>query len=1197
MSSRPDQPRLPACYEGDPQTYSGLLATLPDVLDLFAGWRFALQRLRAGWRFMLVAAVGVLVAATLLAAAPIYTTTMSDLGLQFRLNRGLDEPRDQVVVAGVFGLAIGDPADAARRDALAIITEARLGNLADEIQIEARSDRFDLSFVGHEDAAPEEPVAPGPGELIRQPWGSFIMWASGFEDHVEVVDGRLPAEPAGDGGTLEVVLPDGFQRHAALGDVVRLRAATFDDCQAIAGSDDPNVARDEVQCRPSTFASTTVEATIVGFVAPDDPGDTRWLFLQLTGRAGDWTVPEQPLRPRIPPLDPEGGADNLTRLALGGEGSMPLLTTQGQFFDVLGAQMPELPALHRIGIVPDIASISLDEVSRSIDDIEAWSTDIGDRLDLLATRQIELAEQLETFRNAQTFSQVPLLLILLQVVGIVLFYVVLVMNMLLERQSEEIGVYVGRGASTTQVVGLSVVEGLVLAVPAASVAPFIAQLAVRALGFTGTFEPITGGAALPAFLSPNAFALAAAGAGLALLAMLLPSFASARRGIVDVKRDQARPASRGVVQRYYLDLAVVVLAGLLLWQLDQRGTVFDPESVGGWSADPLLLLSPLVFTLAIAALLLRFYPPLLRLTVRLLMLLRGTAVALGLRRAGRAPAAYARLMLLVVMAVSVGTFAASYGPTVDRSFTERTRYDSGVPFRAEIVDPDGALRLDDLEAVRAIDGVRDAVLVQRGAITASNGTMVPLLAIDVPFARDLLWFRDDFAGDADLNFLLAQLDSAVPAGGGLELPAGTTQIEFSVRTEGELEGQPRVSIRAVLVDGAGHYLTAFATSVAGNGWVTSVADVPGSLIEPVRLVAFELTDQTTASVRIPGALVFDEVRAVTAVGSKTVLEDFEDEFRWTIYGPPGADETFVRTTDTFRSGGGAARWTWSPSVTPRRRVLALNDPVVPVAALMNGPALGAFGAGVGGPAFARLDGVLVPLSVRAGVDFFPTLVPEAGIVVVNYEHIRSLAGVVSAPELQLRGELWLDFEPGLSIAEQEAVVASLQDREAPIQVISRTGTLLSRELEEIGADPTIQASGSGILSVAFVSVLSLSSLGFVVTLVLSARRRTVEFAVLRTVGTSSWQILRAMFLEWGTVLLIGATIGVLLGRQVAAIMLSFLEVTEDGVRVLPPFILETNWQTLGIGIGVLAILVAIAVIVAWTTTMRRADASELRITQ
>ena len=142
-----------------------------------------------------------------------------------------------------------------------------------------------------------------------------------------------------------------------------------------------------------------------------------------------------------------------------------------------------------------------------------------------------------------------------------------------------------------------------------------------------------------------------------------------------------------------------------------------------------------------------------------------------------------------------------------------------------------------------------------------------------------------------------------------------------------------------------------------------------------------------------------------------------------------------------------------------------------------------------------------------------------------------------------------------------------------------------------------QASGSGILSVAFVAVLSLSALGFVVTLVLSARRRTVEFAVLRTVGTSSWQILRSMLLEWGTVLLIGTTIGVLLGRQVASIMLSVLEVTEEGVSVLPPFTLETDWTALGVGIGALIGLVAVALGVAWATTMRRANASELRITQ
>jgi len=1167
------------------------------VSDLFAGWRFALQRLRAGWRFMLIAAIGVLVAATLLAAAPTYTTTMSNLGLQFRLERGLDEPRDQIISAEVFSLRVGNPVDEQRREALDQVTEARLGHLSDEILAQARTTRFDLSFVGFEDQAPEEPVTPAPGELIRQPWGGFLMWSSGFEDHVQLVEGSLPGE-AGDGsGLMEAVLPDGFQAHAAIGDVVRLRGSRFDDCQNIARSDDPNTRRDEVPCEPTTFASTTFEVRIVGFVAPDDPTDMRWMFLQLTDRPADWSVPAEPLKPRIPTFDPAEGVDIVTQKALNGGGGMPLLTTKAQFFGVLGTQLPELGVRHRIGLIPDIDSITLDEVTRTIDDLEAWESDIGDRLDLTARRDLELARQLQTFRNAQTFSQIPLLLILLQVVGIVLFYVVLVMNMLLERQSEEIGVYVGRGASTTQVVGLTVVEGLVLAVPSAIAAPFIAQAAVRALGLTSVFEPITGGSTLPATLAPIAFVLAGAGAFLALVAMLLPSFISARQGIVDVKRDQARPAGRGIIQRYYLDLAVVVLAGLLLWQLEQRGSVFDPESVGGWSADPLLLLSPFVITLAVAALLLRFYPPMLRLVVRALMLLQGTAVALGLRRAGRAPAAYARLMLLVVMAVSVGTFAASYGPTVDRSFTERTQYEGGVPFRSGVPDANPLPRLEDLEAVRAIDGVRDVALVHRGEMRTLSGTDLPLLAIDVPFARDRLWFRDDFAGDADLNFLLAQLESAVPAGGGLLLPDDVTALELSVRTEGEIAGEPRVSIRAVFADGNGRYIDSFMSSSVGFGWVTSTTKMPRLLEPPIRLVGLELTDQTTAQLRIEGSMVFDNLVAISADGSTTLIEGFEDEFRWTIYGPPGDRESFERVTEGVRSGRGAARWIFNPAISNDRRVLALRDPVVPVAALMNGPALASFRSSVGDAAFARMDGVMVPLSVRAGVDFFPTMEPAAGIVVVNYEHLRSLAGTVTMPRPLVRNEIWLDFEPGLSTEQQEAIIDSLKADESPITVARRSGVLLSRSLDEIDADPTIQASGSGILAVAFVAVLGLSSLGFIVTLVLSARRRTVEFAVLRTIGTSSWQILRAMLLEWGTVLLIGTVIGVILGRQVAAIMLSFLEVTEQGTRVLPPFILQTDWQRLGLGIGVLVVLVTATLVVAWVTTMRRANAAELRITQ
>ena len=1175
--------------------------------ELLGGWRFALRRLRAGWRFMLVAAIGMVVAVALMAAAPIYANTMSDLGLRFRLEQGLDDDVDRVLYATVHRLAAGDPADLERRRVLGELTRARLGALSGEVLAEARTSRVDLTFEGSSE--PDGPLVVREGsELVRQPWGAVVVWPSRFEDNVRLVAGRFPG-PAGP--TLEAVLPDGFQRHAALGDHVRLAFRGHDDCQTIEGSDDPTVARDEVQCEPTLRTSSQVVVTIVGFVTADDPTDLRWRLAPIGSAAGLWTVPDVPFRPgleadALEAVEADGEQAPAQGLAADGSeqqgravlGVMPLLTTEEQFFGVLGRDLPDLEPRYRVGLVPDLDSIGLGDVSRTIDDIAAWSADITQRLDLLALPETALATELYTFRNAQTFSQVPLLLILLQVVGIALFYVVLVMKLLLDRQAEEIGVYVGRGASTTQIVGLSVVEGLVMAIPATVLGPWLAAQAVRVLGYSGTFESVTGGAPLPASVTSDAYLLAAGGALLAMLAMLLPALTVARRGIIDAKRDQARPAGRGLVQRYYLDMAVVALAALLLWQLEQRGSVFDPNAVGGWSTDPMLLMAPLVFTVALAGLLLRFYPPLLRLAVRLLMVLRGTAVAIGLRRAGRAPALYARLMLLVVMAISVGTFAASYGPTVDLSYTERISYDNGVPFRARTAVETPKLRDQELADLRALEVIGDAALLRRGTIRTPTSYEVPLLALDVARARQMLWFRDDLTPDQPLERLLGLLESAVPAGGGLTLPPNATGIEFAVFTEGPLEGESRGSIRAIFRGAEGNYGDGLIDNTAGRGWLKVSGKLPRGLAPPLTLVSLRLTDRNTSQLRSEGAMYFDNFAAVVAGEEPQLIESFEDEFRWTLYAAQGKDETFERSADRSRGGRWSAKWTWEEAVTPVTRVLALNDPTVPVAALMNDVALGAFGTVPGGIALASIEGILAPLSVRGEVSLFPTMAPEAGIVVVNYDHLRSLVQTLDKPNLSEQNELWAEFAPGVGVRTQERIAFALTRPESPLQVQpARSPQLLSARLDEVARDPTLQASGGGILGVAFVAVLGLSTLGFIVTLVLSARSRTVEFAVLRILGISARQILRSMLLEWGTVLVIGSIMGALLGRQVARIMLSFLNVTDQGERVLPPFTLETDWAALAIGVGVLASLVVAALGVAWATTMRRATAAELRVTQ
>lgn len=103
--------------------------------------------------------------------------------------------------------------------------------------------------------------------------------------------------------------------------------------------------------------------------------------------------------------------------------------------------------------------------------------------------------------------------------------------------------------------------------------------------------------------------------------------------------------------------------------------------------------------------------------------------------------------------------------------------------------------------------------------------------------------------------------------------------------------------------------------------------------------------------------------------------------------------------------------------------------------------------------------------------------------------------------------------------------------------------------------------------------------------------------MLRAVGASGRQILRGLLLEWGIVLVVGAAIGLALGRVVASVMLSFLEVTERGERVLPPFIVQTDWRTLALGVGLLTVVVVVTLLASWAAAMRRSASTQLRLTE
>jgi|GEM_PF-1588863 len=1220
------------------------------VKELFSGWRYAWSNFLSNWQFLSVVGVGVLVASILLAVGPIYASAMTDLGLRYRLNTGLETTREQIARSDTYLLQINDAADSAMRETIDVITAERIGWLGtqEEVITSERSVRLFLTFpdypllidpfadpdnaVGNEKTIKEKRPDGitiyedrsysriGPltvterigGEPVRQPWGAFLHTISSLTEHADLVEGDWPS--VNEGRASEFVLPYGWNVHIAIGDKVQLTVdQILTDCAPVPMSEDANAAADEARCVPHMFGRSSMEAELVGFIELKDPNDLRWEFIQ-----GELEVPTTPLIPlpsdkdtEQPELDPRLGR------AMTGSGQMPLLMPVEQFFGPFAAGLAETRTVHRSGVVIDASRIGVDDVRYAIDDMQRLDIDIRDSLGAVSVVRTKASSILSDFLNQTSFSAVPLLIILMQVVGIVVYYVLMTSSNLLDRQVEAYGVFRSRGATIIQLTGFGLFQAMFLAIPAALIAPWAAVWVVGILGITPAFETLTDGEFLPSDISRQAYLFGILGAALATAGIMIPTILQIRRNIIDVRSDASRPDRPSFFQRYLLDFALLGIAGLLLWQIDQRGTVYDPDSVGGWSSDPVLLMAPMVIIFAIAGILLRIYPLLIRTVATVLMSMRSLTASIGLRRAGRAPGAYARLMLLLLMAIAVGTFAASYGATVERSFDERQRYLAGIDFRGVLVEPSGLTDRESMEGLADRDEILDAAFVNREYFKTPTGIDVRVLGIDPVFASQNVWWRTDFAFGT-FDDVMRPLISNLEVRDGLLLPDNARVLtldmfpmntddssnssktnSYRMTTNSSLTPASRVSFTAIFQGSSGKTMSAVLEIPKGvSGWVEAKSVIPEQLTDPVSLLGVKATDRVGQSLRLEGKVLIDDLSVIFDDGSGAVVEDFEESSRWLIYSAAGVEDELVLGVDpdSERSGMVMA-WSLPAAVSPSSRVIApLSGDSVPVPVVMNPVAMSYFGlVEVGSLTTMSLEGYSVPVVLVGVVDYFPTLDPAAGFVITDVSHLYSLGALFQVSRMKQSNELWLNFHELLSPEQEAEVVSELSEFDAELPLGDTIH--LTELLDRTNADPTLKVSGSGLLAIAFIAVLGLASLGFLVSMTIDIWKRTLEFAILRALGTSKYTILRALLFEWLIVFVLGAGLGVLLGRFVSELMMSFLEVTEVGTPVLPPFELLTDWLVLSVAIGFLFVIMILGLVISWLRGMSHADGAELRITQ
>ena len=240
--------------------------------------------------------------------------------------------------------------------------------------------------------------------------------------------------------------------------------------------------------------------------------------------------------------------------------------------------------------------------------------------------------------------------------------------------------------------------------------------------------------------------LAAGAAGIVCVALLVLPAVLAARGFAAEQGGLSRQETRTFGQRMGLDIALLAVTGIALWQLRLYGAPLTSTVQGSLGLDPLLVAAPAIGLLAGGVLALRILPLLAQGVEKAVSRGRDLVASLGSRQLARRPLRYTRSALLLMLAMSMGVFALSYAATWSTSQRDQAAYQSGadvrvLPGRSLSGLPAWALP----GAYAGLASIEQASPVERipNGISFAAAGSADLLALDADTAAGIVLLRAD----------------------------------------------------------------------------------------------------------------------------------------------------------------------------------------------------------------------------------------------------------------------------------------------------------------------------------------------------------------------------------------------------------------------------------------------------------------------
>ncbi|WP_069801735.1 FtsX-like permease family protein [Thermogemmatispora onikobensis] len=685
--------------------------------------RLAFWRLRRTWGLLSLTALGLLAAVTILCTVPLYSALTLSLGLQDAF-RSQPQSADIVVESNAEQLSASGLSHASAL----LDQEFRrlLGSYLSDANLSIATPLVPLVN------ADTQTISGSEVQLVTEP-------AANLTAHASLLAGRFP----------QATLPSSST------DILEIALSSQEASQLKARPGSTFIAQFAYVQIPTQRVVYNVTLRVVGVFSPH-PDPSFWQGATFT------TSPR--------------GVSNGQQL---GQQSTFLTTTESllALFDRFGQQTHGLVLeepftlswLYRI----DPQKISIGDLRLLFTNIDQVESNIINNPGLntpplIEHLQVNLpSDALQKFYDQMSTLTIPLFSLVALVMGLVLFFVATITDLLIDRQSEAVAILRSRGASRLQVAGMFLVQALLLTLLALVGGPLLALGLALSLahvllpGNEQLLQLLLISQPLETLFSLSGYALAAALVG--LLTMAITIGRATRSDVLALRREAARTSQIPLWQRLHLD---VVAALLMIPGYGMALYLTNSQALDGHTRlillTPLTLLGALLLILASLLLLLRLFPLILTAGARLAAARRGLAPLLALVQMARAPRQSLRMTLLLALAIACLLFTQVLLASQVQRSDDSSSFQVGADLSGRLTQPHTPRELATLTAAyRRLPGVLSA---SPGLATTLSGggtqdVSIALRAVDAAtFTQTAQWRRAN--STVPLSTLMQSLVSA-----------------------------------------------------------------------------------------------------------------------------------------------------------------------------------------------------------------------------------------------------------------------------------------------------------------------------------------------------------------------------------------------------------------------------------------------------